>query len=221
MAWREHFAANSFTSESQSITSTTLLSSPPTRQYGIETSLNPGETPLQWLQARSIKATISHSTLNGHDRLRPINHPLPHLRRCPPHLDTHLTHSHRHINPHTTHLHTTTTNTNLGHPTPEPLHHPRGRNIALLPHPNPPRPAPLPEHTPPGPSAQRHTPPRRDLRRRRHAARLREHAPPHRSARLEPQDPAAERHGTSETGRQEESHAEGWWRGVWAQAAQF
>ena len=192
-----------------------LPHSPITHQHGVKTSVYTGKTPLQWLQTRNIKTT---HTLNGHHSHRSINHPLSNLRRRPSHLHTHRTHPHRHLNTHNKSLPTNTAN---GHPTTQPLHHPRRRNTLLLPHPNTHLTPPLPLNAPPGSAAQRHPPPRSNLRRRRQTPRQRQHPPPHRSARLEPQNPTPKGNGDGAVRRQEESYAQRRWGGVWTQATEF
>ena len=178
---------------------------PPTRHNGIEARDNTRQTTLQWLQTNN-KITTEHSPINGDNSLRPSTNPLPNLRRRTP-----LLRINRLVKPHN----------KRQPPTTKPLHHPRARNPPLLPNPNTPLPAPLPLHPPPPTLTPRPPPPRHNLRRRRDPPRQRKQQTPHRNPRLEPQNPAAKRHGDGAVRRQEEPHAARRGRGVWTEAKEF
>lgn len=137
--------------------------------------------------------------LNGHDHR---DDPLADLHRRSPRLF--------HPNQHHTSHHPRAATKPIPHTSPHNpplLPRPRANSIHNLPAI---RAAPAP--------AQGHTAPRRGLRGRQDPPGHSEHQIPHRSARLQPQDPAPKGPGKSPSRRQEESHAERRRCGVWTEA---
>ena len=190
---------------SQIILATTINLKALDNQDGIKTRNDTSKTPFQWLQTRNLTLATSRLTINGNHSLRPSNNSLAYLRRSPPRFNTNTTHPNRHTTSHTLNIITKCNATSLA-PTIKPFHNPRPGNPINLPLPPTVILPPLPQHAPPPPPPPRPPAQSSNLRRRRHPPRKRQHAPPHRSARFEPQNPAPKRHRTRTAGRQKESH---------------